>query len=263
MRIAWIGLGSMGKPMALAALRAGHSLAGYVRRPAEYDEIRVAGGIVTTVLADALAEAEIVCVNLYSEEQLREVLLENGALAMLGEGSLLVIHSTVSPDFVRGLAAARPDIAVIDAGFSGGSDEAANKALTLMVGGEVGDFERARPVLEAYGGHIAHLGPLGAGMTLKVINNLTFAAHMAIAQDVLRLCAANGLALDKSIEALSRGSAGSTALAYLGRSPDPLNMLGAIRHYLDKDVEIARHASRSMDLGVIDVVTQGFGISQD
>lgn len=259
MRIAWIGLGSMGKPMALAALRAGHTLIGYARRPEEHGDIRAAGGIITDVLADALAGAEIVCANLYSEDQLREVLFERGALSMIPAGALLIIHSTVSPDFVREVAASRGDISVIDAGFSGGAEDASRKALTLMVGGEAADFERACPVLETYAGHITHLGPLGAGMTLKVINNLAFAAHMAIAQDVLRLCTTNGLALDKAIAALSRGSAGSTALGYLKSSPDPQSVFSAIRHYLDKDVDIARAGSRHMDLGVLDGATRGFG----
>lgn len=263
MRIAWIGLGSMGKPMALAALRAGHTLAGYARRPHEHDELRAAGGTVTDRLDQALAGAEAVCINLYSEAQLRAVMLEAGGLAMVPAGALVIIHSTVSPDVVRELAARRGDVAVIDAGFSGGPEEAANAALTLMVGGTGADFERARPVLESYAGHIAHLGPLGAGMTLKVINNLTFAAHMAIAQDVLRLCDANGLALDRAITTLTRGSAGSTALAYLGRSDNPHGMLGAIRHYLDKDVAIARDGSRHMDLGILAAATEGFGKETD
>ena len=260
MRVAWIGLGSMGKPMALAALRAGHALTGYARRPHEHDDLRAAGAVVTDQLGPALAGAELVCINLYSEEQLRAVLIESGNLALVPPGAVVAIHSTVSPAVVRELAALRDDIAVIDAGFSGGPDEAANAALTLMVGGDLAAFERARPVFAAYAGHIAHLGPLGAGMTLKVINNLTFAGHMAIAQDVLRLCDANGLELDTAIATLSRGSAGSTALAYLGRSSDPHGMLAAIRHYLDKDVEIAREGSRHMDLGVLAAATQGFGL---
>ena len=83
MRIAWIGLGAMGKPMALATLRAGHTLAGYARRPEQHDEIRAAGGVVTDDLAQALDQAEIICVNLYSEAQLREVLIERRALALI------------------------------------------------------------------------------------------------------------------------------------------------------------------------------------
>ena len=259
MRITWIGLGSMGRPMALAAVRAGHAVVGYARRPQEHEELREAGATVTDNLGEALAGAEIVCITLYSEAQLRAVMLDAGGLVMVDPGALVIVHSTVSPDAVRDLAAQRSDIAVIDAGFSGGPEEAANAALTLMVGGEASDFARARPALESYAGHIAHLGPLGAGMTLKVINNLTFAAHMAIAQDVLRLCDANGLALDTAIATLSRGSAGSAALAYLGRSDDPRGMLGAIRHYLDKDVAIAREGSRHMDLGVLAAATEDFG----
>ena len=82
---------------------------------------------------------------------------------------------------------------------------------------------------------------------------------MAIARDVLRLCATNGLAIDSAIATLKRGSAGSRAFEFLGQSNDPGAMLGGIRHYLDKDVAIARAASGHLDLGVLDAATQGFG----
>ena len=147
MRITWIGLGSMGRPMALAAVRAGHAVVGYARRPQEHEELREAGATVTDNLGEALAGAEIVCINLYSEAQLRAVMLDAGGLVMVDPGALVIVHSTVSPDAVRDLAAQRSDIAVIDAGFSGGPEEAANAALTLMVGGEASDFARARPAL--------------------------------------------------------------------------------------------------------------------
>jgi 3-hydroxyisobutyrate dehydrogenase-like beta-hydroxyacid dehydrogenase len=209
-------------------------------------------------VAEAVTGADAVCINLYSEEQLREVMITQAGLVAVKAGALVIVHSTVSPDAVQELAAMRPDIAVLDAGFSGGPAEAEAGKLTLMVGGKESDFERARPVLSAYGEHIAHLGPLGAGMTLKLINNLTFAAHIAIAQDALRLCEANGLALDVALATLGSGSAGSTALALLARNKDPHAMIAGIRHYLDKDVAIARAGSRHMDIGVLDGATRGF-----
>ena len=259
MRVAWIGLGSMGRPMALSVLRAAHPLAGYARRPDEQGALRAAGGQVSADLAATVAGAEIVCVNLFSEGQIDEVLVARGALAAMPAGAVLAIHSTVSPPFVRALAARRPELDVLDAGFSGSPDDALNGRLTLMVGGAAGVLERARPVFEAYAGHIAHAGPLGSGMALKVINNLMFAAHVAIARDGLRLAKAQGLAPDVAVATLMRGSAGSNALGFLGRSGDAEAMVTAIRPYLDKDVPIARQGAAGLDLGTLDAATRAFG----
>jgi 3-hydroxyisobutyrate dehydrogenase len=259
MRIAWIGLGSMGRPMALAALRAGHDVHGYARRPAEQGAIRDAGGRVGDDLPAAVADARIVCVNLFSEVQLRDVVVAGGVVEAMQAGAILAIHSTVSPGFVRALGAMRGDIDVLDAGFSGGPEEALAGQLALMVGGEAAALERARPVFAAYAGHVAHVGPLGSGMALKVINNLMFAAHVAIARDALRLMQAQGLAPDVAVATLMRGSAGSNALGLLGRSGDAEAMVAAIRPYLDKDVPIARAGAQGLDLATLGTATSGFG----
>ena len=258
MRVAWIGLGAMGRPMALAAAKAGHSVRGYARRPAELAEIVSAGIPVTDNLFETAAYAEVACVTLFSEVQVREVVIDGGVLSALPTGSILVLHSTVSPDFAQEVAALRGDIAVLDAGFSGGPDEAATGQLTLMVGGDAEALERSRSVLTSYGDHIAHLGPVGAGMTLKVINNLMFAANIAIARDALRLVDRQGLDLGTAVETLGRGSAGSMALRLLGRGGQPEATLDAIRHYLEKDVAIARDGARGLPLGALDGATSEF-----
>jgi len=258
MRVGWIGLGAMGRPMALAAARAGHIVRGYARRPAELADVEDAGIPVTDHLLGTAADAEVTCVTLFSEAQVREVVIDGGLLAALPAGSILVLHSTVSPDFAQDVARMRDDVAVLDAGFSGGPAEAASGHLTLMVGGDAQALERSRPVLASYCDHIAHLGPVGAGMTLKVINNLMFAANVAIARDALRLVDRKGLELGAAVETLGRGSAGSTALRLLGRGGQPEATLDAIRHYLEKDVAIARDGARGMPLGALDAATLEF-----
>ena len=244
--------------MALAVARAGHSVRGYARRPSELAEVERAGIPVTDDVLGTAADAEIACVTLFSEAQVREVVIERGVLATLPTGSILILHSTVSPDFAQEIAALRDDIDVLDAGFSGGPVEAAGGQLTLMLGGDAQALERSRPVLSSYGDHIAHLGPVGAGMTLKVINNLMFAANIAIARDALRLVDRKGLDLGAAVETLGRGSAGSTALRLLGRGGQPEATLDAIRHYLEKDVAIAREGARGMPLGALDGATSEF-----
>ena len=258
MQVAWIGLGSMGQPMALAAQRAGHRVQGYARRPAEHGALREAGATVTDAIRDILPGAELVCVNLFSEAQIRDVVIAGGVIEAMPAGAILAIHSTVGAPFMRDLAARRADIGLLDAGFSGGPAEALAGQLTLMVGGDAAALDRARPVFSAYAGHIAHLGPVGSGMALKVINNLMFAAHVAIAQDALRLVRDGGLALDVAVATLLRGSAGSNALGFLGRAGDADAMVGAIRPYLEKDVPIARAAAQGADLGALDGATLRF-----
>lgn len=258
MRVGWIGLGVIGKPMALSVLGGGHSLQGYARRPDEHDEIRRAGGQVTAALTQTAAGAELVCVNLFSEDQVREVVIAGGALAAMQPGAILAIHSTVSPDFVRELALVRNDIHVLDAGFSGSAEDAAAGRLTLMVGGDEAILAKTRPVFETYAGYIVRVGPLGSGMALKVINNLMFAAHAAIARDALRLLKDSGIDLAVAAPTLARGSAGSNALGFLGQGGDPERVMAAIRPYLEKDVPIARHGCSGLDLGALDAATREF-----
>ncbi|MET1756115.1 NAD(P)-binding domain-containing protein [Novosphingobium sp. RD2P27] len=259
MRVAWIGLGSMGAPMALSIVQAGHTLTGYARRPAEHDAIRAAGGTVIDDVSQAVRGAEVVCVNLFSAEQICEVLVERQGLAAMSAGAILVVHSTVSAAFVRELATMRPDIDVVDAGFSGGPQEAAEGRLTLLVGGTEEQVARVRPVFDAHSAYIAHVGPLGSGMTLKVINNLTFGAHVAIARDALRLVEEEGLDAGTAAEALLRGSAASFALTVLSRNGDAEASVARIRPYLDKDVAIARAGATGMELGTLDAATRDFG----
>lgn len=258
MRVAWIGLGSMGRPMALSVLRAGHTVTGYARRPAEQTELIAAGATVGDDAKTAVTNAEMVCVNLFSEAQVREVLLDAGVLAAVPSGAILVIHSTVAPTFVSELANARADVQWLDAGFSGGPNEALAGALTLMVGGDSNVFDQAWEVFRTYANYIAYTGSLGSGMTLKVINNLMFAAHVAIARDALRLTSAAGIDSKVAAGTLACGSAGSTALGILARGGNPEAVVDAVSRYLDKDVPIARAAAAGLDLGALDAPTRGF-----
>jgi 3-hydroxyisobutyrate dehydrogenase-like beta-hydroxyacid dehydrogenase len=261
MRVAWIGLGSMGKPMALSVLEGGHSLVGFARRPQEHGQINRAGGRVTSVAIEAVGGAELVCVNLFSEEQIREVMLEGRVVEALPAQAVLVIHSTVSPGFVHEIGRLREDLQVLDAGFSGSPEDASRGSLTLMVGGATAALERAKPVFATYSNQIAHTGSLGTGMTLKVINNLMFAANAVIARDALLLASNGGVGLDVAVQTLSRGSAGSTALRILGSAGNPDNVMTAMRRYLEKDVSIAQQALRGLDLGSLQAATREFAES--
>jgi 3-hydroxyisobutyrate dehydrogenase-like beta-hydroxyacid dehydrogenase len=239
MRIGWIGLGRVGQPMALRALGGGHSLTGHSRRFAQHAEVARAGGRLSASIAETVGDAELVCVNVYSEEQLRDALLVSGGLAAMASGSVLVIHSTVPPALIAELVALRPDIAVLDAGFSGTAEDTAVGGLTLMVGGDAEALARVEPVFRCYARAIVHLGPSGAGMTLKILNNLIFAAQMNLAREAIAVITQSGVALGPALDALQGGSAASYALGVYQHSQNPLARFDQARPYLEKDVAIA------------------------
>lgn len=259
MRVGWIGLGQIGLPMALRVLAGGHALRAHSRRFDDHQAVRDAGGELTGSPTEAAAGAEVVGVNLFSEAQLYEVLLDGGVMAAMAPGAVLIVHSTVSPEAIKALAGARADVAVIDAGFSGTAADTAAGQLALMVGGEAAALEIARPVLATYADHIAHVGPLGAGMTLKLVNNMLFAAQVRLALDAVEAAAQAGIDRVTAAETLARSSGGSFALGVVQRSGASETGAAPLRRYLDKDVAVAREAGRTLSLGDLIHVTRGFG----
>jgi 3-hydroxyisobutyrate dehydrogenase len=142
----------------------------------------------------------------------REVWLgENGALAAAAPGSLLVESSTISPVWVRelGAAARARGCALIDAPVTGSRTHAASGELTFLVGGATQDVERATPILRAMGKEIAHVGPLGSGATLKLVNNFVCGVQAAAFGEALALLDKSGLDLSKAVPVLVNGAPGS------------------------------------------------------
>jgi 3-hydroxyisobutyrate dehydrogenase-like beta-hydroxyacid dehydrogenase len=260
MKVAWIGLGRIGKPMALRVLQAGHSLVGHARTPGKLHEMEDAGARLTTSLIQAVAEAEIVCVNVYSEEQLRAVMFECRALTAIKPDAVLVIHSTVGPAIIAELAAARRDIRLLDAAFSGTDKNAAAGTIALMVGGHAEALDEARPVLSSYADFISHLGPAGAGMAMKLVNNSLFAAQMLLADDALRILMGHGIDKDIAVETLARSSGGSFAVQQFGPGIDPRQRMEGVWPYMQKDIAVARAAAAKLglNLGMLEVATRPF-----
>jgi 3-hydroxyisobutyrate dehydrogenase-like beta-hydroxyacid dehydrogenase len=133
-------------------------------------------------------------------------------------GSLVVDMSTISPAATRRFAErlAEAGIAMIDAPVSGGSEGAAKGTLSIMVGGEAADVERARPYLEAMGSTITHLGPIGSGQSCKLVNQILVVVNMLAAAEALVFAEASGLDLERTLEAVGGGAAGSWMLANRG-----------------------------------------------
>jgi 3-hydroxyisobutyrate dehydrogenase-like beta-hydroxyacid dehydrogenase len=135
----------------------------------------------SSATATITAKADVVCVCVFSDEQVTDVCLGDGLLDAMPAGSVLVVHTTGSPATVRSLEKRAPrGVGVIDCPVSGGPHDIAAGAITLLAGGAAEHVERAAPVLKAYGDPILHVGPLGAGQAVKLVNNAVFAASIGL-----------------------------------------------------------------------------------
>ena len=190
-RVGFVGLGTMGLPMARRLVAAGHEV---VACDVDPERVAVLGGAVAATPAEAAAEADAVLVSLPSLEAVEEVMLgPQGLRAGAPPGTLAIDLSTSSPSLARRLAAELETLAVLDAPVSGGPRGAADGTLTVMVGGDAEAFERARPLLEAFGTFVVHVGPSGAGQTAKLCNNLVAGATMAAIAEACAIASQEGL----------------------------------------------------------------------
>ncbi|MGR3937491.1 2-hydroxy-3-oxopropionate reductase [Streptomyces sp. BRA346] len=215
-KIAFIGLGIMGGPMAANLVKAGHTVTGYNRSRPAVDKLAAAGGHGADSIAQAVRDAEVVITMLPADPQVKEVVLgEGGVLEHAAPGALLIDMSSITPQTSLEVEAAARDkgIRTLDAPVSGGEAGAIEAVLSIMVGGETDDFAEAKPVFEALGTTIVHVGPHGAGQTVKAANQLMVAVHLqALAESVVFLENA-GVDLGAALEVLGGGLAGSTVLA--------------------------------------------------
>ncbi len=213
--VGFVGLGVMGRSMAVNLVKAGHEVVAYdVRREAVAD-LSAQGAKPAASVADAAARVEIVVTMLPDTPQVEEVVLAAGGLAENPPpGRLVVDMSTIAPSAARRLAAAMAErgVAMLDAPVSGGPQGAENGTLSIMVGGETEAVARARPVLEGMGRTIVHVGPAGAGQTVKCCNQLMVGMHIQAVCEALALGRAAGLDLVKLREVLLGGAAASWML---------------------------------------------------
>ena len=215
-RIAFLGLGVMGAPMAGHLARAGHRVTVYNRTAARAEEWLARHEGLDVAMARTPAEAArgqdavIACVG--NDNDLAQVVLgDDGALAAMSEGSLFVDHTTVSPAIARRIAeeAAARGVLALDAPVSGGQAGAENGKLSIMCGGTAAAMEAARPLIQAYAARIVHVGEAGAGQATKAVNQICIAGVLAGLSEGVRFAQAAGLDLDKVLEAVSGGAAQS------------------------------------------------------
>lgn len=195
-RIAFIGLGNMGGPMAANLVKAGHALRVFDLVPVALEAAVAAGAQAAPSALDAVADAEVVVSMLPASRHVEGLYLgDGGLLAHVPAGTLLIDCSTIAPASARKVAdaAAAGGLQMIDAPVSGGTAGAAAGTLTFIVGGDAQALERARPVLSAMGRNIFHMGASGAGQVAKLCNNMALGVIMAATGEAIALGVAHGL----------------------------------------------------------------------
>jgi 2-hydroxy-3-oxopropionate reductase len=211
--IGFIGLGIMGSPMAANLVRAGFEVAGHTRSRPGLDRLTAAGGRAADSVAEAVAGADAVITMLPDSPDVESVLLgPDGVLANAAPGTLVIDMSTISPQTARAVAAAADGFRVLDAPVSGGERGAVEGTLSIMVGGSDDDVAAARPVFEALGTTIVHVGPAGAGQTVKAANQLVVAGTIQLVAEAIVLLETSGVDAEAGLRVLAGGLAGSTVL---------------------------------------------------
>jgi len=210
-----IGLGVMGAPMAENLLRAGYNVIGHDISEAAVKRLVAAGGRAGGDIAGTLAGAGTVITMLPDSPQVEQVVLGPGGVLEHAEPGLLYIDmSTVRPETSRKIAeaAAAKGVRALDAPVSGGEKGAIDGTLSIMVGGDADDVEAARQVFEALGTTIVHVGPVGAGQTVKAANQLVVGGVYALIAEAIVLLEASGVDAGRGLDVLAGGLAGSRIL---------------------------------------------------
>lgn len=218
-RIGFIGLGIMGRGMAHNLLRAGFDLTVWNRTSARMDALVEAGAAAADTPAAAAREVDVLITCVSDTQDVEAVLFgPEGAADGLAPGALVVDTSTISPDATRrfGARLAERQVDMLDAPISGGSEGAAQGTLSIMVGGGEASFARALPAFQAMGRTVTHVGPLGAGQTVKLVNQILVVGNMLAVSEALLFAEAGGLDLEKTLAAVSGGAAGSWMLSNRG-----------------------------------------------
>jgi 3-hydroxyisobutyrate dehydrogenase len=212
--IGFIGLGNMGAPMEGRLITAGYSLVVHDARPEAARPLRARGATWATSPAELAAAAQTVITILPTSREVREVLLgPKGLLEALRPGSLVLEMTSADPSATRELAgevAARGS-ALIDAPVSGGVRGAVEGTLAIMVGGDPALLERARPVLTAMGRNVFHVGPIGAGHAMKLVNNMCSGGILALTIEAVAVAARAGVDPARAVEILQASSGRSNA----------------------------------------------------
>ena len=218
-QVGFIGLGIMGQGMARNLLKAGFGLTVWNRTASRADALVSEGATRSGSPADLAAQCDVIVICVSDTPDVEAVLFdEAGVFHGVRSGSLIVDCSTISPIKTQQFAAtlAEQGVHMLDAPISGGSEGAALGTLSIMVGGEAEQVERAMPYLEAMGKSITHVGGNGAGQMVKLVNQILVANSMLALGEAFLFAQAGGLDLEKTLKAVEGGAAGSWTLSNRG-----------------------------------------------
>lgn len=251
-KIAFFGLGVMGRPMSIHLLRAGHEVVAVRRGSAGERDFEAAGGRLVEHVAQAMADAGFAITVLPDSPDVEQVVLGSGGIfAHAAPGLCFVDMSTIRPAVSRSIwqRGAELGIRVVDAPVSGGERGAIDAKLSIMVGGEAADVAAVRPLLSLMGATIGHVGPPGSGQTVKAANQLLVAGHLQLLAEAIVFLEASGVDVPGALDVIGGGLAGSTVLARRGNSMLARDFAPGFRVQLhDKDLGILDAATRELGL---------------
>ncbi len=218
-RIGFIGLGIMGRGMANNLLKAGFEVCVWNRTASRMDPLAEAGASKGAHPADVASKSDIIITCVSDTPDVEAVILgENSVIDGVNKGALVIDMSTISPQATVEMAKQlnAKGVHMLDAPISGGSEGAANGTLSIMIGGEADQVERAMPAFEAMGKTITHVGEQGAGQKVKLVNQILVVGNMLAVSEALLFAQAGGLDLQKTLDAVTQGAAGSWMLSNRG-----------------------------------------------
>jgi 2-hydroxy-3-oxopropionate reductase len=251
-KIGFVGLGIMGRPMAINLVKAGHDVHGYDLFPAGVEALVAAGGKAASSPADAGKKGDIIITMVQDGPQAEAAILgENGVLAGAAAGKLIVDMSSIAPSVSQriGKGCAAKGVGFLDGPVSGGEPGAINAALAIMVGGDAKDFERAKPVFDKLGKSAVLCGKVGAGQVVKLANQIIVGANIHALAEAMVLAAKSGVNPETVFEAIKGGLAGSNVMNTKGPMMFNRNFQPGFRielHY--KDINNAMQAARELNV---------------
>lgn len=256
MRVGFVGAGRMGSPMVRRLVECGHEVRALARSDENRPAIAELGAHPVADVAGVAENAAVVVVCVFTDDQVREICLDGPLVGSMAPGSTLVLHTTGSPRTAEAVAAhARlHDVDVVDAPVSGGPHDIAAGTLTLFVGGNDAVIDRLRPVLTAYADPVLHVGAIGNGQRVKLVNNALFAANIGLVAEAVRLAEQLGVDEATLLTALPHGSGTSRALAGVSGRGSVEVFTRSVGDFLGKDVEVVRKTTADLggSLGLLD-----------
>jgi 3-hydroxyisobutyrate dehydrogenase-like beta-hydroxyacid dehydrogenase len=250
--------------MVARVVAAGHDVRALGRTAEKRRDLERLGARTVGDVAEAGAQADVVVLCVFTDEQVRQVCLDRDLLSTMPAGSALVVHTTASPHTIDSVTARADGIDVVDAAVSGGPHDIAAGRLTLFVGGHDEAVARVQPVLGCYGDPVLHVGPTGAGQRVKLVNNALFAGQIGLLAESIRLGERLGVPESTLLAALPHGSATSRVLSLVTAAGSVSSFIEVAGGFVGKDVTVVRRISQDLgsDLGALDEAIAAIDIAK-